>query len=68
MELGVISAHRTVVLEGGDGVGKSTLAQQLARDLGFTIVQPELRMGLTSPSASNRSCPDLSDSSSIAAS
>jgi MoxR-like ATPase len=38
MELGVISAHRTVVLEGGDGVGKSTLAQQLARDLGFTIV------------------------------
>jgi thymidylate kinase len=38
MELGVISAHQTVVLEGCDGVGKSTLAQQLARDLGFTIV------------------------------
>lgn len=38
MELGGISAHRTVVLEGCDGVGKSTLAQQLARDFGFTIV------------------------------
>lgn len=38
MELAVISAHRTVVLEGCDGVGKSTLAQQLSRDLGFTIV------------------------------
>jgi broad-specificity NMP kinase len=38
MELGVISAHRTVVLEGCDGVGKSTLAQRLALDFGFTIV------------------------------
>ncbi|MGH3764052.1 MAG: hypothetical protein ACRDTX_02675 [Pseudonocardiaceae bacterium] len=38
MELGAISGHRTVVLEGCDGVGKSTLAHQLARDLGFTIV------------------------------
>lgn len=38
MELRVISAHQTVVLEGCDGVGKSTLAQQLARELGFTIV------------------------------
>lgn len=38
MELGLISAHRTVVLEGCDGVGKSTLAQRLAFDFGFTIV------------------------------
>lgn len=38
MELGAISAHRTVVLEGCDGVGKSTLAQRLAVDFGFTIV------------------------------
>jgi hypothetical protein len=38
MELGLISAHRTVVLEGCDGVGKSTLAQRLAFDFGFTII------------------------------
>ena len=38
MELDVISAHRTVVLEGCDGVGKTTVAQQLAGDFGFTIV------------------------------
>jgi hypothetical protein len=38
MELGDIPAHRTVVLEGCDGVGKSTLAQRLALDFGFTIV------------------------------
>lgn len=38
MELGDIPAHRTVVLEGCDGVGKSTLAQRLALDFGFTVV------------------------------
>ncbi|MGH3881894.1 MAG: hypothetical protein ACRDRY_15820 [Pseudonocardiaceae bacterium] len=38
MEHSAIPAHRTVVLEGCDGVGKSTLAQQLASDHGFTIV------------------------------
>ncbi len=38
MELSAIPAHQTVVLEGCDGVGKSTLAQQLASDHGFTIV------------------------------
>jgi predicted ATPase len=38
MELGDISAYRTVVLEGCDGVGKSTLARELARNFGFTIV------------------------------
>jgi broad-specificity NMP kinase len=38
MELDDISAYRTVVLEGCDGVGKSTLARELARDFGFTIV------------------------------
>ena len=27
------------MLEGCDGVGKSTLAQELARDFGFTIVR-----------------------------
>jgi broad-specificity NMP kinase len=38
MGLSVVSAHKTVVLEGCDGVGKTTLAQQLALDFGFTIV------------------------------
>lgn len=38
MELSNIPAHRTVVLEGCDGVGKSTLAQRLATGHGFTIV------------------------------
>ncbi len=38
MELSTIPVHRTVVLEGCDGVGKSTLAQRLASDHGFTIV------------------------------
>ncbi len=38
MELGDIPAHRTVVLEGCDGVGKSTLAQRLAYDHGFVVV------------------------------
>lgn len=38
MELSVISAHQTVVLEGCDGVGKTTLAQHLALDFGFTMI------------------------------
>jgi broad-specificity NMP kinase len=38
MELSVISARATIVLEGCDGVGKSTLAQRLASDHGFTVV------------------------------
>lgn len=38
MEFGDIPAHRTVVLEGCDGVGKSTLAQQLASRHGFAVV------------------------------
>jgi hypothetical protein len=38
MEFSTIPARRTVVLEGCDGVGKSTLAQRLASDHGFTVV------------------------------
>lgn len=38
MELSAIAAHRTVVLEGCDGVGKSTLAKRLTSDHGFTVV------------------------------
>lgn len=38
MELSDVVDHRTVVLEGCDGVGKSTLAEQLASGHGFTIV------------------------------
>lgn len=33
-----IARHRTVVLEGGDGVGKSTLADLLVTQRGFTAV------------------------------
>ncbi|WP_405775562.1 hypothetical protein [Streptomyces sp. NBC_01538] len=33
-----IARHRTVVLEGGDGVGKSTLASLLVTQHGFTAV------------------------------
>jgi len=38
MQLGDIPAHRTVVLEGCDGAGKTSLAERLARDHGFAIV------------------------------
>lgn len=41
MELGDIPAHRTVVLEGCDGVGKTTLAQQLVCDHGFVVVHSD---------------------------
>ncbi|MDQ3275378.1 MAG: hypothetical protein M3Q39_10210 [Actinomycetota bacterium] len=38
MQLGDILAHRTVVLEGCDGAGKTSLAERLARDHEFAIV------------------------------
>ncbi|MGH3912052.1 MAG: hypothetical protein ACRDTC_01370 [Pseudonocardiaceae bacterium] len=38
MELGDIPAYRTIVLEGCDGVGKSTLAHWLASRHGFAVV------------------------------
>ncbi|MEU7244892.1 hypothetical protein [Streptomyces sparsogenes] len=38
MTLEAIAAHRTIVLEGGDGVGKSTLAHTLVNQYGFTAV------------------------------
>ncbi|MFE9445169.1 hypothetical protein ACFYO2_40860 [Streptomyces sp. NPDC006602] len=34
----IAAAHRTVVLEGCDGAGKSTLATRLAREHGFTVI------------------------------
>jgi hypothetical protein len=69
MELGVISAHRTVVLEGCDGVGKSTLAQRLALDFGFTIVHSARTPdGVNLAERYRRFRPGLDDSPSIAAS
>ncbi|MGW1055946.1 hypothetical protein [Streptomyces sp. NPDC002521] len=38
MTLEEIAAHRTIVLEGGDGVGKSTLAHHLVSQYGLTAV------------------------------
>ncbi len=38
MQLGDIPAHRTVLLEGCDGAGKTSLAERLASDHGFAIV------------------------------
>ncbi|MFC9913959.1 hypothetical protein [Streptomyces sp. NPDC127197] len=34
----IAATHRTVVIEGCDGAGKSTLATHLAREYGFTVV------------------------------
>jgi thymidylate kinase len=34
----IAAAHRTLVLEGCDGAGKSTLATRLAREHGFTVI------------------------------
>lgn len=38
MELGDLPAHQTIVLEGCDGAGKSTLATRLASGYGFAVV------------------------------
>lgn len=38
MTLQEIASHRTIVIEGGDGVGKSTLAHLLVTQYGFTAV------------------------------
>ncbi|WP_329133226.1 hypothetical protein OG552_15325 [Streptomyces sp. NBC_01476] len=34
----IAAGHRTLVLEGCDGVGKTTLARHLSADYGFTVV------------------------------